>query len=204
VKLRVGAGRMRLAALFIALACTSTAAAETLRIVAFGDSNTYGYGVDRADTYPAKLERALRAKQHDVIVGNAGVNGDNTEGALRRLEWTVPLETDIVIVEFGTNDRRAGFTPATTRGNLDTIVERVRLFGAQVLLSNYRDVDLAALAAKHDALYFEWGAPRQGRYYVGGNPGNHLNAAGYDVIVARMLPLVEQLIARVKATSEGD
>lgn len=186
------------ALLLLALACTVPAAAEPIRIVAFGDSNTRGYGVPRKNAYPAKLERALRAKGFKAKVTNAGVNGDTTEGALKRLEWTVLENTDITIVEFGTNDRRAGRSARRIRNNLNLIVRRLRLFGSQVLLCSYRGVDLSAIAEKHDALYFKWGAPRKARYYIRGNPGNHLNARGYDVIVARMLPQIEQLIKRVR------
>ena len=183
----------------LALFLAHPAAADPIRIVAFGDSNTYGYGVARKDAYPAKLERALRAKGYDVKVTNAGVNGDTTEGALKRLEWTVLENTDITIVEFGTNDRRAGRSARRIRANLGLIVQRLRLFGSQVLLVSYRGADLGDVAKKHAALYFKWGAPRQARYYVRGNPGNHLNARGYDVIVARMLPQIEELIERARS-----
>jgi acyl-CoA thioesterase I len=185
-------------ALLLALFLAHPAAANPIRIVAFGDSNTYGYGVARKDAYPAKLERALRAKGYDAKVTNAGVNGDTTEGALKRLEWTVLENTSITIVEFGTNDRRAGRSAARIRANLDLIVRRLRLFGSQVLIVSYRGADLSDVAAKHDALYFKWQVPRVARYYVRGNPGNHLSAKGYDVIVARMLPQIEALIGRVR------
>jgi acyl-CoA thioesterase-1 len=190
--------RLALALLLLALTCTVPAAAEPIRIVAFGDSNTYGYGVARKNAYPAKLERALRAKRYKAKVINAGINGDTTEGALKRLEWTVLENTDITIVEFGTNDRRAGRSAKGIRANLDLIVRRLRLFGSEVLLVSYRGADLAALAEKHNALYFKWDVPRKARYYVRGNPGNHLNARGYDVIVARMLPQIEMLIRRLR------
>jgi acyl-CoA thioesterase I len=182
----------------LAFTLAAPAAADPIRIVAFGDSNTYGYGVVRKDAYPAKLERALRAKGYDVKVTNAGVNGDTTEGALKRLEWTVLENTNITIVEFGTNDRRAGRSTKRIRANLDLIVRRLRLFGSQVLLVSYRGADLSAVAAKHDALYFKWEVPRKPRYFVRGNPGNHLSARGYDVIVAKMLPQIETLIGRVR------
>jgi acyl-CoA thioesterase-1 len=187
--------------LLVAVLGTTAAAvsAEPVRIVALGDSNTAGFGVPRKQAYPAKLEAALRAKGHDVRVTNAGVNGGTTLGAIKRLEASVPQDAKIAIVEFGTNDRRAGVKPERIRKNLETIVRRLWLFELEVLLAGYRWADFSDIARAHDALYFQWGAPRQPRFYIRGNPGNHLNAAGYDVVVARILPQIETLIARVRS-----
>ena len=95
----------------IAGSWAASAAAEPIRIVAFGGSSTYGKGVDRQDTYPAQLERALRAKGYDVTVANAGVNGETTKDALSRFDRAVPAGTAIVILEFGLNDRFANVNP---------------------------------------------------------------------------------------------
>lgn len=54
----------------------AAAFAQTIKIVAFGGSSTYGQGLERYDAYPANLEKALRAKGHNVVVTNAGVSGD--------------------------------------------------------------------------------------------------------------------------------
>jgi lysophospholipase L1-like esterase len=48
--------------------------AEMIQIVAVGDSNIAGKGVSSSENYPAKLERALRARGYDVHVANAGIN----------------------------------------------------------------------------------------------------------------------------------
>jgi acyl-CoA thioesterase I len=188
-----------LGSIALAVIGATAAAAEPIRIVAFGDSNTAGFGVPRKDAYPAKLERALRAMHHDVRVTNAGINGDTTLGAIKRLEASVPQDAKIAIVEFATNDRRAGVKPERIRTNLATIVRRLRLFELEVLLAGYRWADFSDIARAHDALYFQWGAPRKSRFYIRGNPGNHLNAAGYDVVVARIVPQIETLIARVRS-----
>jgi acyl-CoA thioesterase I len=181
------------------IALSGPAIAEPIRIVALGDSNTAGFGVPRNRAYPAKLEMALRAKGHDARVTNAGVNGDTTLGAIKRLEASVPQDAKIAIVEFGTNDRHAGVKLERIRTNLATIVRRLRLFEIELLLAGYRWADFSDIAQAHDALYFQWGAPRNPLFYIRGNPGNHLNAAGYDVIVARILPQIETLIARVRS-----
>lgn len=51
------------------------------RILAIGDSFTYGHGVQDAETYPAVVEEILRARGNDVRVLNAGVPGYNTDQA---------------------------------------------------------------------------------------------------------------------------
>ena len=79
---------------FALLAAPGGAQARAIRIVAFGDSATAGYLVARNEAYPAQLQAALRKKGYDVIVENAGLNGDTTAGALRRFDAAIgPIPT---------------------------------------------------------------------------------------------------------------
>jgi acyl-CoA thioesterase I len=87
------------------LAITS---ADAATVVALGASNTYGKGVARNQAFPAQLETILRAKGLAIRVVNAGINGDTTEGMLRRLDRVVPNGTSAVILQPGGNDRRKG------------------------------------------------------------------------------------------------
>lgn len=80
--------------------------AEAATIVALGASNTYGKGVARNQAYPAQLQAILQAKGSSVRVVNAGINGDTTEGMLRRLDSAVPNGTSAVVLQPGGNDRR--------------------------------------------------------------------------------------------------
>lgn len=82
--------------------------AHAATVVALGASNTYGKGVARNQAFPAQLEAILRAKGLNVRVINAGINGDTTEGMLRRLDRVVPNGTSAVILQPGGNDRRKG------------------------------------------------------------------------------------------------
>ena len=99
-----------LAAIFI----FAVAPADAATIVALGASNTYGKGVARGQAYPAQLEAILRAKGTNVRVVNAGINGDTTEGMLRRLDQAVPKGTSAVILQPGGNDRRKGSPDRTS------------------------------------------------------------------------------------------
>jgi acyl-CoA thioesterase-1 len=84
------------------------AAADAATVVALGASNTYGKGVARNQAYPAQLEAILRARGTNVRIVNAGINGDTTEGMLRRLDHAVPNGVGAVILQPGGNDRRKG------------------------------------------------------------------------------------------------
>jgi acyl-CoA thioesterase-1 len=84
----------------------SVASAHAATVVALGASNTYGKGVARNQAYPAQLGAILRAKGLNVHVVNAGINGDTTEGMLRRLDSVVPNGTSVVILQPGGNDGR--------------------------------------------------------------------------------------------------
>ena len=81
--------------------------AETINIVALGDSNTYGSGpgmgrtpggVPMAEAYPAKLERALRARGWDVSVSNQGVAGQSARDAVYSLDRRIPAGTKLTII----------------------------------------------------------------------------------------------------------
>jgi acyl-CoA thioesterase-1 len=90
------------------------ASAGAATIVALGASNTYGKGVARDQAYPAQLEAILRAKGASIHVVNAGINGDTTEGMLRRLDHAVPNGTSAVVLQPGGNDRRKGSLDRTS------------------------------------------------------------------------------------------
>ena len=85
-----------------------SALAGAATIVALGASNTYGKGVARNEAYPAQLQAILKARGRPSRVVNAGINGDTTEGMLRRLDGVVPNGTSLVIFQPGGNDRRKG------------------------------------------------------------------------------------------------
>ncbi|MBN9580137.1 MAG: acyl-CoA thioesterase [Afipia sp.] len=90
------------------------ASAEAATIVALGASNTYGKGVARNQAYPAQLQAILKSSGKSVRVINAGVNGDTTEGMLKRLDRAVPNGTSLVILQPGGNDRRKGTSDRTS------------------------------------------------------------------------------------------
>lgn len=199
--------RVMLALLFIALT-TVAARAEPFRIVGFGDSLMAGYGLQPGESFPDKLEAALKAKGHDVAMENAGVSGDTTSGGLARLDWSVPDGTKLVILELGANDMLRGVDPALTEANLDKMLAALKGRKIAVLLAGMRaapnlgpdyqsrfDGIYPTLAAKYGvALYpfFLDGVAADRTYLL--EDGMHPNAKGVDRMVERALPAVEAAI----------
>jgi len=198
-----------------ALGHVSTASGEPVRLLAFGDSLTAGYGLPQGDGFVPRLEAALRKEGLDVRVINAGVSGDTTAGGLARLDWvlaSVNGGADAAIVELGANDGLRGFDPRTTEANLDAILSRLRNRDIAVLLAGmwappnlgreYADAFNALyprLAEKHGvALYpfFLDGVAAQADLNQG--DGIHPNADGVAVIVRRILPTVKDLVESVR------
>jgi acyl-CoA thioesterase I len=200
------------AALCAGLAGAAFGAEPPLKIVAFGDSLTAGYGVAGKDAFPAQLTRALAAKGIAVEIANAGVSGDTVAGGLARLDWSVPEGTQAVILELGANDALRGFDPAITRNGLDAILKRPKERNIPVLLCGMLappnlGADYAGrfnpiyqeLAARYDAqLYPFFLTGVAGDAKLNQSDGLHPTAAGVAVIVARILPDVERLIARAR------
>jgi acyl-CoA thioesterase-1 len=195
--------------------CTGPAAAaeKPITIVALGDSLTAGYGLPNADAFPAKLQRALAAKGLAVAVSNAGLSGDTMSGGLARLDWSVPPDADAVILELGANDALRGLDPAVTRRALDAILGALARRNIPVLLCGMlapRNLG-ADYARAFDPIFPEFAKTYGTVFYpffldgvaadakLNQPDGLHPTAAGVDVIVARMLPKVEELIARVRA-----
>ena len=178
------------------LLLTATAAIATpVKIVALGDSATAGWLVAKKDAYPAELERQLRAKGHEVEIRNSGVNGDTSAGALKRLDIAVDPDTDIVLVEVGTNDLRLHVPAVKMRANIAEIVRTLQKRRIAVLLIGLGSLDLSGVARANNVPYAQFKLP-PGKYRA--RDGAHFNAEGYRIVVARMLPQVEALIAAVR------
>ena len=75
------------------------------RILAIGDSVTDGFFADNDATFPAQLQRYLRAADRDVEVINAARGGGSIDKEYAILkEHGFPLQPDVVVLTFVTND----------------------------------------------------------------------------------------------------
>ncbi|WP_179378665.1 arylesterase [Jannaschia marina] len=119
----------------VALFLGSAAQAETVQIVALGDSLTAGYGLPEGQGFVPQLQAWLDAEGVDAEIVNAGVSGDTTAGGLARLDWSMTEETDAMIVALGGNDLLRGLPVSASRANLDAILtEAAEARGLPVLL----------------------------------------------------------------------
>jgi len=192
---------------------TGYAADRPVRIVVLGDSLSAGFGLAAPDALPAKLERALKAKGHNVTIENAGVSGDTAAGGLARLDWSIPEGTDAGIVELGANDALRGSDPTTTRTSLEQIIRRLKERRVAVLLAGMLaprnfgpdyvqafDAIYPELAAEHGLILYPFILEGvAGDRTLNLSDGVHPTPAGVDVMVQGMLPKAEELLARVKA-----
>ncbi|CTQ34268.1 Esterase TesA precursor [Jannaschia rubra] len=196
------------------------ASADTVQVVALGDSLTAGYGLPEGEGLVPRLQGWLDANGVDAEIVNAGVSGDTTAGGLARLDWALTEDTDAMIVTLGGNDLLRGLPPEVSRGNLDAILSRVAgERGLPVLLigldapSNYGP----AYKADFDAMYAELSqdydtllmsnfmgplvagsdlATARARYLQ--DDGIHPNREGVALIVETLGPRVAELIGRVE------
>jgi acyl-CoA thioesterase-1 len=182
-------------ALAISIAANVTALARPIHIVAFGDSATAGWLVSRKDAYPAQLQAALHKKGYNVAVDNAGINGGTFTDALLHFDEAIAPDTDIAIVEFGTNDLRTGASMQVVRARLTELIRSLRARKIEALVIGLGSLKLDDIARAENVAYAQWDLP-PGKYRARDNA--HYNAQGYAIIVARMLPQIEELIARAQ------
>jgi acyl-CoA thioesterase-1 len=188
------------------------AADRPVKIVVLGDSLSAGLGLPGEAAFPARLAQALQAKGIAATVANAGVSGDTASGGLGRLDWSVPTGTEAVIVELGANDALRGLDPKLTKAALDGILTKLENRHIAVLLAGMEaprnmgsdyvrafDAIFPALASTHQLIFYPFfldGVATDPK--LNQSDGLHPNAAGVDVIVARILPRVEELVARAR------
>jgi acyl-CoA thioesterase-1 len=182
-----------------------------IRMVVLGDSLSAGYGLSGSDAFPAKLQKALKVKGIDVDMTNAGVSGDTASGGRDRLDWSVPKETQAVIVELGANDALRGTDPAITRAALTDIVTRLKGRGIAVLLCgmlappNYGPEYAARFNAIYPDLANSGGVALYPFFLEGVAANAKLNQAdgihptpqGIDIIVNNILPAVEAFLGAI-------
>jgi acyl-CoA thioesterase-1 len=212
-----GAARLRLMTLLLALfACllaavspAADAADRPLRIIAFGDSLTAGYGLPASASFPAQLQKALETTGRRIVIENAGVSGDTTQAGLDRLDWSIGDGIDGVIVELGANDALRGLDPAQTRSALDQIIVRLKARKIPVMLAGMRappnmgadfqqrfDSIFPELAREHGLILYPFFLDGvAGRRELNQKDGIHPTADGIKLIVERILPSVERFIA---------
>ena len=199
------------------------------KIAAFADAGglrlSAGLAAIWADAFPMVLPPAepdglgvillnSNAEAHFSFTNALGLVA---EEGLARLDWSVPEGTDAVIVELGANNALRGMDPSGAKAALDEIVAKLKARKIEVLIagmeapSSLGDSYVTAframyseLAGKHGALLYPFFLDGVATDPQLNQPdGLHPTGKGVDVIVGRILPKVEELIARVAAAKAG-
>ena len=203
---------VNIAIISLILPASSAPPSGPIRIVALGDSLTAGLGLAAGEALPAVLQRLLTAQGQSVEIQNAGVSGDTTAGGLARLDWSVPDGTDAVILALGANDMLGGLSPVRARANLEAIVSRLKARKIAVLLAGMRASRSLGddYANAFDRIYPNLAEGNELLFYpflltgvaldpgLNQRDGIHPTAEGVRQMARRMLPLVEQLVAKVR------
>jgi acyl-CoA thioesterase-1 len=95
-------------------------------ILFVGTSLTAGLGLDPSQAYPALIQAKLAAEGLGYRVVNAGVSGETSAGALRRIDWLLRQKPAVLVLETGANDGLRGQDPQQLRANIAEILARAR------------------------------------------------------------------------------
>ena len=97
---------------------------ERGRIVFLGTSLTAGLGIDPERAYPALIQQKLDSAGLPYAAVNAGVSGETSAGALRRIDWVLREPASVLVIETGANDGLRGLDTDTLRANIQAIIDR--------------------------------------------------------------------------------
>ncbi|SNY90593.1 acyl-CoA thioesterase-1 [Cohaesibacter sp. ES.047] len=205
IRVALGFGLVLLA-LFLAL--TQVRAAETTRILAYGDSLSAGYRLPPDAGFTDQLQAALDEAGLNVEVINAAVSGDTTANGLARLDWSTPEDIDLVLLELGANDALRGQPVERAKSNLASMIEKFQDKGAKVALLGMRappnlgkeyveafDAIYPALAEQYDIpLYPFFLEDVAGQPKLNLDDGIHPTEEGVAIIVKNVAPFVKDIV----------
>ncbi|GAA4046583.1 arylesterase [Hymenobacter glaciei] len=119
-----------------ATSATPPAAAKK-RLLFFGNSLTAGLGVEPEQAFAGLVGQKVDSLGLPYEVINAGLSGETTAGGRSRVGWILRQPVDVFVLELGANDGLRGIPLASTRQNLQGIVDTVRRRspGAHIVLA---------------------------------------------------------------------
>jgi acyl-CoA thioesterase-1 len=179
-------------------------------ILFVGTSLTAGLGLDPSEAYPALVQRKIDAAGLHYRVVNAGVSGETSAGALRRMGWLMRQPVAVLVVETGANDGLRGQEPEATRENVQAIFDEVLrrrpppklVLAAMEALPNYGEQYRRRFRAIFPELAKANGATLVPFLLEGvaGNPllnqpdGIHPNAEGQEVVAENVWKTLRPLL----------
>ena len=101
----------------------ASAGGERGRIVFLGTSLTAGLGLDPDQAFPALIQRRLDTEGLGFEAVNAGVSGETSAGARRRIDWLLQQPAAVLVIETGANDGLRGLEVDSLRSNIQAIID---------------------------------------------------------------------------------
>ena len=99
---------------------------ERGRVVFLGTSLTAGLGLDPAKAYPALIQAKIDSAGLPYTAVNAGVSGETSAGALRRIDWLLQQPVAVLVIETGANDALRGLNVDTMSANIQAVIDHAR------------------------------------------------------------------------------
>lgn len=155
-------------------------------VLFLGTSLTAGLGLLAEDAFPAIVQEKIDSAGLPFRVVNAGVSGETSAGARRRIDWLLRQNFDVLVLETGANDMLRGTNVDSTRANIQAIVDRVREARPDARIV------LAGMLA----------APNLGREYTSRFRDMYPELATQNDIP--LVPFLLQDVAAVPAMNQGD
>jgi len=95
-------------------------------VLFFGTSLTAGYGLDPSQAFPVLIAKKSVEEGMPITAINAGLSGETSAGALRRIDWVLKRPVDIVVLETGGNDALRALDTLALQANLTGIIDIIR------------------------------------------------------------------------------
>lgn len=92
-------------------------------IVFVGTSLTAGYGLDPDQAFPALIQRKIDSAGLGYRVTNAGVSGETSAGAVRRVDWLLRQNPAVMVIETGANDGLRGLSTDSLKANIQAMID---------------------------------------------------------------------------------
>ena len=170
---------------------------KNIVLAAFGDSLTAGYGVTLEESYPSLLEARLKEEGINVTILNMGVSGETSAAGKDRTGFVLDQKPDIILLGLGANDMLRSLPVASTRENLEKIIQDLQGSGVKIVLLGMKSTVTNGLSYKRefDQIYEDlakkYSLPLVPFFLedvalvseLNTSDGIHPNKAGYQLIV---------------------
>jgi acyl-CoA thioesterase I len=187
---------------------SQSVAKKPYKILILGDSLTEGYGVEKEDAFPARLEIKLKRWQERFQVINGGSSGSTSASGVRRLKWYGKSEPNLVILALGSNDGLRGVKPEETQKNVEATLVFCRDRKWSVILAglkvppNYGKEFSVAFEKIYPELAKKYHLPLidfllegvAGEVTLNQNDGLHPNEKGHEKIAENLFKFLKPIL----------